>query len=166
MRTSSLLVTVGALSLSVVGGMTLTAKDANAGHRPGCSNDLKHRTAEQTIREHIALLQAGKLDEAMCDYDENAVVVLPNQIVSGLDDIRGGLSGIGALLGGAVPQVQTLTATPSVVLLTFTAFGTPCTIPDGSDTYVVEKGHIVTQTVHDTFHSAPGAVCPVAAPGA
>ena len=97
--------------------------------------------------------------------DENAVVVLPNQIVSGLDAIRGGLSGIGALLGGAIPQVQTLTATPSVVLLTFTAFGTPCTIPDGSDTYVVEKGHIVTQTVHDTFHSAPGAVCPVAAPG-
>jgi hypothetical protein len=165
MRTSSLLATVGALSLSVVGGMTLTTNIANAGHRPGCSNDLKHRTAEQTIREHIALLQAGKLDEAMCDYDENAVVVLPNQIVSGLDAIRGGLSGIGALLGGAIPQVQTLTATPSVVLLTFTAFGTPCTIPDGSDTYVVEKGHIVTQTVHDTFHSAPGAVCPVAAPG-
>ena len=74
--------------------------------------------------------------------------------------VGAGLSGIGALLGGAIPQVQTLTATPSVVLLTFTAFGTPCTIPDGSDTYVVEKGHIVTQTVHDTFHSAPGAVCP------
>ena len=72
---------------------------------------------------------------------------------------------MGALLGGAVPQVRTLTATDSVVLLTFTAFGTPCTIPDGSDTYVVEKGHIVTQTVHDTFHSAPGAVCPAAAPG-
>jgi hypothetical protein len=159
------MVTIGALCLAVLGGTTLTTTDANASQRPGCSTALKHRTAEQTIREHISLLQAGKLDLAMCDYDENAVVVLPNQLVTGLDAIRGGLSGVGALLGGAIPQVQTLTATENVVLLTFTAFGTPCTIPDGSDTYVVEKGHIVTQTVHDTFHSAPGAVCPVAAPG-
>jgi hypothetical protein len=163
-RKSHLLM-LGALSLSVLGGASLTTRIAHAEHRPGCSNDLKHRTAEQTIREHIALLQAGKLDEAMCDFADDAVVVLPNQLVSGLDNIRAGLAGIGTLLGGAIPQVQTLTATPSVVLLTFTAFGTPCTIPDGSDTYVVEKGHIVTQTVHDTFHSAPGAICPLAAPG-
>ena len=104
------------------------------------------------------------VDQAMCDYAEDALVVLPNQIVSGLDNIRGGLSGVGALLGGAVPQIQTLTATSDVVLITFTAFGTP--VPsDGSDTYIVEKGHIVTQTVHDTFKSTPGFTCPVAAPG-
>jgi ketosteroid isomerase-like protein len=155
-----LLLIACALSFAVVGGAP-----ARAANRPGCSNDLKHRTAEETIRQHLALLQSGQLDAAMCDYAESAMVVLPNQIVTGLDQIRGGLAAVGSFLGGAIPQIQTLTATSDVVLITFTAFGTPCTIPDGSDTYIVEKGQIITQTVHDTFHSAPGATCPVAAPG-
>jgi hypothetical protein len=125
---------------------------------------LKHRTPEQTILDHVASIEAGRLDEAMCDFAPNAAIILPGQVVTGLDAIRGGLEGIGALLGGAPPEIRTITAHGSTVLLTFSAFGTPCTIPDGSDTYIVEKGRIVTQTVHDTFHSAPGAVCPLAAP--
>ena len=99
----------------------------------------------------------------MCDFDENARVILPGQVIQGLDNIKGGLGGVGSLLGGAVPQVQTLTSARSVVLLTFTANGNPCTIPDGADTYVVERGHITVQTVHDTLHSAPNATCPVGA---
>jgi len=159
------LLVIGLSSLAIVAVAILMTRPARAANRPGCSHALKHRSAQQTISEHLALLQAGRLDEAMCDYAENAVVVLPGQTVQGLENIRAGLSGVGALLGGAIPQIQTLTATDTVVLLTFSAFGTPCTIPDGSDTYVVEKGHIVTQTVHDTFHSAPGFTCPLAAPG-
>jgi hypothetical protein len=98
----------------------------------------------------------------MCDYAENGTVLLPGQIVTGLDDIRIGLEGIGALLGDGVPEVRTLTAHGPTVLLTFSAFGSPCVIPDGSDTYVVVRGKIVVQTVHDTFASAPGAICPLA----
>jgi ketosteroid isomerase-like protein len=159
------LLVIGLPSLAIAAAATLVTRPARGANRPGCSHSLKHRSAQQTISEHLALLQAGRIDEAMCDYAEDAVVVLPGQTVRGLNDIRAGLSGIGALLGGAVPQIQTLTATENVVLLTFSAFGVPCTIPDGSDTYVVEKGRIVTQTVHDTFHSAPGFVCPLAPPG-
>lgn len=130
--------------------------------KPSCPRELWRRTPEQTIREHIALIQQGRIDEAMCDYAENATVLLPGQVVTGLDDIRVGLEGIGALLGDGVPEIQTLTTHGPTVLLTFNAFGTPCTIPDGSDTYVVVLGKIVVQTVHDTFASAPGAVCPLA----
>ena len=130
--------------------------------KPICSRDLWRRTPEQTIREHIALIQQGRIDEAMCDYAENATVILPGQVVTGLDNIRIGLDGIGALLGSGVPQIQTLTTHGPTVLLTFSAFGSPCTIPDGSDTYVVALGKIVVQTVHDTFYSAPGAICPLA----
>jgi ketosteroid isomerase-like protein len=163
---ASYLFTIGALSLSVLGGTSLTSRVARADNSsPGCSHELNDRTAEQTIQQHIALLQAGNLDQAMCDFSDDAVIVLPGQLVSGLDNIRAGLSGIGALLGGAVPQVTSLTATPNVVLITFSAFGIPCTIPDGSDTYIVKNGHITTQTVHDRFFSAPGYTCPVAAPG-
>ena len=159
------LLVIGLSALSIAATATLLAPSARAASRPGCPQALKHRSAQQTISEHLALLQAGRVDEAMCDYAEDAVVLLPGQTVRGLASIRAGLSGVGALLGGGIPQIQTLTATDDVVLLTFNAFGVPCTIPDGSDTYVVEKGQIVTQTVHDTFHSAPGFVCPLAAPG-
>jgi len=38
-------------------------------------------------------------------------------------------------------------------------------LADGSDTYIVDKGQIFTQTVHDTFKSSPGSTCPAAAPG-
>jgi len=158
------LLILSTLLLPALGVTVLTARDAKPDNRL-CSPGLKDRSAEQTIREHIAFIQAGDLDAAMCDYADEAAVVLPNQVITGLDNIRGGLAGFGALLGGAIPQVQTLTATPNVVLLTFTALGVPCMIPDGSDTYIVEKGHIVTQTVHDTFQSAPGSTCPVAPPG-
>jgi hypothetical protein len=148
------------VSLSILGGTSAARADSPA----FCSSHLKQRTAEETIREHLALMEQGKLDQAMCDYADNAAVVLPGQIITGLANIRAGLANVGTLLGGSLPVVQTLTATSSVVMITFTASGTPCTIPDGSDTYIVDKGHIVTQIVHDTFHSAPNAVCPVAAP--
>jgi hypothetical protein len=174
---------VGVLScLAFVGGARLVARSAQAANRHTCSKDLKHRTAAEAIRQHLAALQAGDLDTAMCDFDEDAVVLLapldgpspggPDaQVVTGLDNIRSGLAGVVSLLGGFnVPQIQTFLSTASTVQITFTAVpnppnGAPCIVPDGSDTYVVEKGLIVVQTVHDTFKSAPGQSCPVSAPG-
>jgi hypothetical protein len=138
------------------------ANAADADDRPGCSHHLAGRSAEETVREHVALLVAGNLDQAMCDYAENARVILPGQVIRGLADIKGALTSVGSLLGGAPPQIETLTTAESVVLLTFEADGNPCTIPDGADTYVIDKGHIVLQTVHDTLHDAPGASCPAA----
>jgi hypothetical protein len=168
-------------SLMISGGSTLAAQTVQAAEAakkppPLCAKDLKKRTAEQTIEDHLAALQAGNFDLAMCDFADDAVVLLapldgpggmiPPQVTTGLDNIKAGLMGVIGLLGSpSVPQVQTLVATDTVVQITFTAFGSPCTIPDGSDTYIVEKGKITTQTVHDTFHNAVGQTCPVAQPG-
>jgi hypothetical protein len=160
--------TLGASALLVLGGTTLATPDADAAamkKKPSvCSSDLKKRTPEEAIHEHIALMQAGMLEQAMCDFAEDATIVLPNQIVTGLPNIRAGLEQIGQFLGGAVPQLTSFTATDRLVLITFTALGTPCQILDGSDTYVVEKGLIVTQTVHDTFSHAPNQSCPLVPP--
>lgn len=158
----SLSLLLGVVALCTMMPTPLDARSAK--HEPECPRHLRQRSAEETITEHIALLQAGKLDEAMCDYAPNAAVILPGQVAEGRDAIRAGLEGIGSLLGGVVPTVTSLTTHGSTVLLTFYAYGTPCVIPDGSDTYIVRRGQIVTQTVHDTLYSAPGAVCPVAAP--
>jgi len=164
-------------SLMLGGGSNLAAQTAEAAKPPSiCPKGLKHRTAQQTIEDHLAALQVGNFDLAMCDFADDAVVllapldgpggVIPPQVTTGLDNIKAGLMGVIGLLGSpSVPQVQTLLATDTVVQITFTAFGSPCTIPDGSDTYIVEKGQITTQTVHDTFKNAPGQTCPVAQPG-
>lgn len=91
--TGSLLTAAATVALS--SGLITAAvpRHAAAANRPGCSNDLKHRTAELAIREHLALLQAGNLEQAMCDYDQNAVVILPTQLVTSLDQIQAGLAG-------------------------------------------------------------------------
>jgi hypothetical protein len=85
-------------------------------------------------------------------------------VVTGLANIRAGLELVTGFLG-APPTIVTFTPTDRLVMITFTAVvGGPCQIPDGSDTYVVEKGHIVAQTVHDTFAHAPGQICPLIPP--
>jgi hypothetical protein len=154
-----------ALILSALGlaGLSTTAAQARHPAR-GCANGLKHRTPEQTVLDHITSIRAGDLDAAMCDFAADAAVILPGQVVTLPSDVRAALAGIGALLGDGLPEIRTLTAHEDTVLLTFSAHGTPCQIPDGSDTYVVRKGKIVIQTVHDTFVSAPGFDCPLAAP--
>jgi hypothetical protein len=155
--------TLAASALFVLGGTTLATPSAQAVSKKKetvCSNDLKHRTPEEAIHEHLALLSAGMLDQAMCDFAADAAIVLPGQVITGLPNIQAGLGQIGSLIG-TVPTVTSFTATNRLVLITFTALGSPCQVADGSDTYVVEKGLIVTQTVHDRFTSAPGQVCPL-----
>jgi hypothetical protein len=162
--------TLAASVFVVLGGSTVatsapSAESALAKKKnpPPCSPDLKHRTPEEAIEEHIALLQAGNIDQAMCDYADDAEVVLPGQVITGLANIRAGLEQITGLLG-VVPTVTSFTPTNRLVMITFHALGSPCQIPDGSDTYVVEKGKIVSQTVHDRFVSAPGQTCPLVPP--
>jgi ketosteroid isomerase-like protein len=155
---SALLIAVATAAL------VLAPADVSAHRRSDCPRGLHRRSPEETIRQHLAFINAGDLDAAMCDYADDAIVMLPGQVVRSKQQIRMGLEGMSALLGGALPELLTLTVADSLVLITFTAQGTPCVIPDGSDTYVVEHGHIVAQTVHDSLESAPGAVCPLATP--
>jgi ketosteroid isomerase-like protein len=153
------------VSFVALGGILVKPQTAAAHNQAKCVHHQPHRTAQQTIEQHLALMQSGKMEEAFCDYAEDAVVIMPGQTIRGRDEISKGLLAVTGLLGSALPNVHSVTATGSVVMITFSADGFPCTIPDGSDTYIVEHGQIVAQTVHDTFYSAEGATCPAAAPG-
>ena len=175
---SGRVVPAGALSSLLVGGganLATQPAQATSNPRPGCSPRLALRDAETTIREHLDHLHRwianhddSELDKAMCDYAEAATVIQPiptvippdfpahpatGLVVSGLDNIRAGLTGIFCFLGpsAAPPLIQTLTESHNQVMITFTASGSPCSIPDGSDTYSVLLGHIITQTVHDSL---------------
>src|SRR5262245_57702289 len=112
------LLLIAASSLLLVGGTTMTVAPARADDkRASCPDDLKHRTPQQTIEQHLAFMKAGDLDAAMCDFADDAKIVLPGQVVTGLPDIRAGLTQIGALLGGTIPTVLTVTPTDTLVLI-------------------------------------------------
>jgi hypothetical protein len=130
---------------------SVSARDAGEGERPGCPRGLQHRTATEAIEEHLALLRARDLEGALCDYADDAVVILPDQVASGISEIRTGLSGFAQLFGDAVPEIDSLTSVDSVVLLTFHVTDDDLSIPNGSDTYIVKKGLIRYQTVHDVI---------------
>lgn len=149
---------VALTALVGVAAAALMPSSAQAeGQRRQCPHHLKNRSPEQTVREHFALIQAGNLELAMCDYAEDAVVIIAPQdpsattaqVVTGLANIRAGLEGFASVFGNAIPQLESLTAASSVVLLTFHVNGPAVSVPHGSDTYVVKRGRIVTQTVHD-----------------
>lgn len=142
------LLSLAAMGSSVSIGTTI-AEPAHAHERPGCSHDLKFRTPTEVIDEHIALIQAGNIEQAMCDFAPDATVILPGQVITGLDNIQAGLAGFGQLFGGATPTVESETAAGPVVMVTFSVFGPQFSIPNGSDTYIVERGFIRYQTVHD-----------------
>jgi hypothetical protein len=136
---------------SIVCTGSAPTEETDAEARSGCSSSLRNRTPTEAIEEHLALLQGGELERALCDYASDAVVVLPGQIASGIDAIRAGLSGFAQLFGDAVPQVDSLTSVDAIVLLTFHVVGSELSIPNGSDTYVVKQGLIRYQTVHDVI---------------
>jgi ketosteroid isomerase-like protein len=152
------------VAVALAGGWLASSASAQSpvvdSSRSSCARPDERRSPEETIRAHIASLAAGDMDTAVCDYAEDATVILPGNVVAGRGAIASALAGFTALLGGAAPQITTLTTSGPVVLLTFHDDGAPCQIPDGADTYVVVRGAIVAQTVHDTLVSAPGSTCP------
>jgi SnoaL-like protein len=143
---------LGAASLAAIFCMgSAPARETATEERRACPAGLRQRTPLEAIEEHLALLRARDLEGALCDYAPDAVVILPGQVASGLDEIRTGLSGFAQLFGDAVPEIDSLTSVNSVVLLTFHVVGPELSIPAGSDTYIVKKGLIQYQTVHDVI---------------
>jgi hypothetical protein len=114
----------------------------------GCPTSLLQRTAAQVWADHLDALQNGDLDRAMCDYAENAKVIMPGFIASGPAEIRAGFLGFAQLVGGMIPTITTVTIAHEIVMSTFNLFAPNVSIPDGSDTFVVRFGLIQYQTVH------------------
>jgi hypothetical protein len=140
-------------SAAVAGVVAFTPKSA---HADGvCAENLSNRTPTQVIEQHVALLAAGNIEQAVCDYTEDAVVILPGQVFTGITEVRAGLEFFAQLFGGAPPVIQTLTAHDNVVLLTFDVIGPQLSIINGGDTYIIKNGKIRYQTVHDEIVPTP-----------
>jgi hypothetical protein len=114
-----------------------------------CPKGLHQRTPEQVFADHNAALAAGNFDLAMCDYTDDAVVLTGSTMLKGKAEIRYVLELFWFLFGHKMPTVLTQSVHENVLFITFTVDGEIASIPEGADTYVIEKGLIRTQTAHD-----------------
>ncbi len=137
--------------LAVAGLMVAGVANAQpAGAVPGldsCSPDRFKRTAEQTIREHIAAMEAGDWAKARCDYALDVVVQTDMGTFQGRDTATGGVKALLSMVG-QLPNVLSISSSGPVVFITWNLLRTGLCVPDGTDTYVVERGQIKFQTSH------------------
>lgn len=97
-----------------------------------------------------AAIAAKDLDRVMCTYARDAVVIMPGMVMHGRDEIRPVLGMMFSLFPDA-PVMTSVTTEGKVLMVTFHIEGPFLSVPDGSDTYVIEHGLIHYQTVHDSM---------------
>ena len=119
-----------------------------------CPRGLQRRDAAQVLADHRAALAAGNVPLAMCDFDDDAVVIHDGGVDTGKAAIFASLSFLNALFGATNPDVieevdvsvlNEHTEMARVLWSLRLPFGT---IPDGVDTYIIRHGKIQAQTAH------------------
>lgn len=119
-----------------------------------CPKDFKNRSPEQVLADHRAALAAGDIFLAVCDFDDEIVVISDGGVVVGKADNAAALTFLARLFGGSVPQVndevivKILNNKDYMARVLFSLNVPIGSIADGVDTYIIRRGLIVAQTSH------------------
>lgn len=104
-------------------------------------------TTEAVVRNHLqAFVEQKGVAAILDDYDENARLVCENRICRGKEEIRAFFADfLGSLSGDAVSgfRLTSLTVDGNLAQITWHAGRS---ILLGTDTFVIERGKIVSQT--------------------
>jgi ketosteroid isomerase-like protein len=108
------------------------------------------RTPQEIFQHHVEAIGAADLDAIVADYAEDAVVLMPDQVVRGRDDLRG----LFAFLLGEIPDatwdVPTQVFEGDVLFIEWTAVAEKARA-EGVDTFVFTDDAIRVQTVRLTL---------------
>ena len=130
--------------VSVLSALFLTT----AAQAADCPDHAQKRSPAQVLQDHVSALLSGNLDRIACDYDEDAVIITPGNVVSGHDQIKAYYASIFRLMGGPGNlEAVSVTTSGTVLLLEWTLDSPHLVVGDGTDTFVIEKGRISYQTV-------------------
>ncbi|NUZ06258.1 nuclear transport factor 2 family protein [Piscinibacter koreensis] len=109
----------------------------------------QHRTPQQVMDAHFAAVRSGELARITADYAPDAVLMLAGSVAAGREQIGSAFSGLLQSAGAiASLAITSLTVHGGYVLLTYTVDSEHMLIPDGVDTFVIERGRIKLQTAH------------------
>lgn len=103
---------------------------------------------EKVIQSRIDAMKTANVDQVMCTYAHDAVVMMPGAVLKGRVQIRAAFESMFQMMGG-VPEITSFTAEGPIVQTTSTLDTPVFSIPDGSDTFVIMMGHVRYQTVHN-----------------
>ncbi|MCW2539346.1 MAG: hypothetical protein JWN95_1071 [Frankiales bacterium] len=108
------------------------------------------RSATEVVTDHLKALNAHDLDAIAADYTDDAVLIFPGGVVSGLPAVRAAFGQGIERMPDAVYTTKSMTEANGVVLLEWTLEAAAATADDGIDTIVVRDGMIVGQTARFT----------------
>jgi len=101
------------------------------------------------LDHHLTSFGAADVDEALADYTDESVMITPEGVVKGRDEIRGVLEGFfsGLFAPGTYSfAMDTLHVVDDVAYIVWHASCADADITLGTDTFVVRDGKIAVQT--------------------
>ncbi|NED52878.1 nuclear transport factor 2 family protein [Micromonospora aurantiaca] len=122
------------------------------------TEQLRARPAREVLDEHLRLSNEGRFAE---DIERNVApdcVVLDRRgVFRGHDGVRKLAQWLSAELPGAHFTYTTVLIEDRIGFLEWTADAPGARVRDGADSYVIEDGWIVAQTIHYTVEPTAGA---------
>lgn len=123
---------------------------------PDATDPLRSRTAQQVMDDHLALAAEHRFDE---DIERN---VAPHCVIlerRGVFHGREGALELARLLEEELPDAPytytLVLVADRFAFLEWTAEAAETRVRDGADSFVIEDGWIVNQTIHYTVESTP-----------
>lgn len=127
-----------------------SARDDHDWATPGslCPKQLQRRSPDQVLEAHLAALRSGNAALIACDFAKDAVVLLPGTLAVGVEQIQATFAGLLRSAGALNSLVVTSTTTrDGVILLTYKIDSEHILVAEGADTFIIEKGRILAQTI-------------------
>jgi ketosteroid isomerase-like protein len=110
------------------------------------------RTPQETFQHHAEALIAGKLDDIVADYTDDAVFITPGGVLRGKDGIHQAFSKLLEELPEAEWAVPTQVFEGDILFIEWNAHAAETYAEDGIDTFVFDgEGQIRVQTVRYTL---------------
>lgn len=112
------------------------------------------QTTAQVWEHHRNAWQAKSLDAIVADYTDNSIVVLNNQSFKGIKAIRGVFSQLFTIFETGVNTIDTPVLFDRFVYITWHLRLNGEGERFGTDTFVIENGKIVVQTIGSPLYYA------------
>jgi ketosteroid isomerase-like protein len=110
---------------------------------------LQQRSPEQVLEAHLAAFRSGNAALIACDFAKDAMLILPGSVAQGPDPIQATFAGFFQAAGAINSVTVTSTTTQGgSILMTYKVDSEHIVVSDGVDTFVIEKGRIVLETVY------------------
>ena len=144
------------LSLLAVGAALVGSPALAQDNSHVCPAGLESRTPDEVLVAHVAAVQSEDIQRILCDYDDNAIVLLPHQTSAGLSQIAQLFGGLFQLTGPSFSlNLVSKTNIGDYLLLEWTLQSSRIIVGDLTETFVIRHGKIVLQTAKLADISAP-----------